>query len=112
MDIDTLRRFSSEGFSALPPEEFLDASAFCREWGINHGDMRFVVLEACFELSSRLWGVDEDGAAHTEDSNILLDAWKRDLPGILSAESADEAVALAQHLQEEVRTVLASAKRV
>ena len=112
VNLDTLRRFSSEGYGTLPPEDFTEASAFCREWGINHQDMRFVVLESCFDLSGRLWSPGEGGEAHTKDANALLNAWKRELPGVLATDSVDEAVILAQHLQEEIRMVLASAKAV
>lgn len=109
MDLDTLRRFSLEGYGALAPERFSEAASFCHERAINTRDIRFVVLGTCFELSRQLWTPGEAGGARAEDALVLQQLWKRELPGILDAESEEVAETLALHLKDEIRSVLANA---
>lgn len=93
---------------AIPPERFAEAAEFCRSWGLNHADGRFIVLERCFCISSELWSPGESGAAIASEAATLLSAWQRELPGILDA-SEEEATILAQHLEEELRVIVGGA---
>ena len=111
LSLDTLRRFSSEGYEAIPPEDFLEAAEFCREWSVNHADPRFIVLERCFRLSLELWSPGESGAAIASEADALLSIWQRELPTVLDA-AADEATILAQHLEEEIRVFVRGAERL
>lgn len=108
MDLHTLRRFSTEGYSVIPPERFSEIAEWCRNWAIISSDARFSVLERCFRVSDAMWGDGEGAAVRADDAEALFDRWSRELPDILDAESAEVAVVLAQHLEEELRLVSAA----
>ena len=110
LSLDKLRRFSSHGYDELAPDKFLEAAEFCREWGINSSDVRYVVLERCFQLSQSLWGPDEEAAASSSDAEALERVWRADLSDVLNAATVDEGVVLALHLEDEIRSVLAAAR--
>jgi len=105
VDLNTLRRFSFEE-TAIAPEDYLEAARFCREYGANIADMRFIVLENCFKLSYSLFGEGEAGASSSTTYVSLLNLWQAELPSILHAEVPAEALALARHLEEEIRVLV------
>jgi hypothetical protein len=103
VDLNTLRRFSKEGFKALPPEDFSEAADFCRDYGVNFSDMTFVVLERCFRLSERFWSPGEDGLAIQSQAETLENLWRERLPAILTPGEREDATRQARRLEQQIR---------
>jgi hypothetical protein len=104
VDLSTLRRFSTEE-TAIAPEDYPEAAKFCHEHAMNIADMRFIVLESCFLLSYNLFGEGEGGISSGTSYTSLLGLWQAELPAILREDSL-EALALARHLEEEIRILV------
>lgn len=106
MNLPTLRRFSEEGYAAIPPIDFSDAADFCREQGENLGDLRFFLLGSCFDASYERWTPGEAGMAPGAVANALQDLWKRSLPAILDSDDPEEAAKLARELLSDIRALV------
>jgi hypothetical protein len=105
VDLNKLRRFSTSG-EAIAPEDYPEAARFCHEHGVNVADMRFIVLESCFNLSYNLFGEGEGGVSSGTSYSSLLSLWQSELPAILDTEDPAEALALTRHLEEEIRLLV------
>jgi len=68
--------------------------------------MRFIVLENCFVISYNLFGEGEGGVSSGTAYSALLGLWQTELPAILDATDPAVALALARHLEEELRVLV------
>lgn len=98
---ELLQRLAELGFSQLPPERMAETADTAWAWGEATGDARYCVLWRTLVMVDGWWG-PADGAVATAFADRLDAVVKRELPGVLAADSAEAGTATAVTLLQEL----------
>lgn len=104
MDEAELERLAAHGLSAILPVERLRTVAdYCWDHGETSGDARYCSL---WRTLDEICEVFEDaGYMRTRTVDRIDQVFRRHLPGVLSASSAEEGALQARRLREEIQAI-------
>jgi hypothetical protein len=104
VDESSLRQLGVERLTSVPATR--NVEAWCWDYAEATGDSRYCGLARALEQIAEVW--DDHSALPFEVLNEIHRSFRKALPGVMDAESAEEGAGLARLLREEIAAILLS----